>query len=142
MISLFLCCIYYDLLFYILQQKYNEHFLNYEMSHKWLPNIIKDEYNTINTNISNSAYMDDTALISLIQENIQTMLNILDSFADLNHILINISKTELLVITQSSKNFNFTYNNMIHILKSIGKKDSIHFLGIWLSINKSQNHII
>ena len=58
------------------------------------------------------------------------MLNILDSFASLNNMLINIEKTELLVLTLPDENITFAYNNSNHILRSVGKNDSIRFLSI------------
>ena len=69
------------------------------------------------------------------------MLQILDDFAKLNNILMNINKTKLMVITRPGLQVSLTYNNMLYELTSINNKESIRFLGVWFSLDKKNRHI-
>ena len=92
-ISPLLWCIYYDTLLVEIQ-KIN---IGYNLSHTFKTNVYNDTFNRIEKNIPIMAYMDDTSYITSNMENLEKMLTKADSFYDLNNIIVNKEKSEILI---------------------------------------------
>ena len=92
-ISPLLWCIYYDpLLCEIEKQK-----LGYTINHSYRQNVYSDSLTSLQHTSSSLAFMDDTTWIASSQQNLESILSIADDFNNLNNILVNKSKSELLV---------------------------------------------
>ena len=92
-ISPLLWCIYYDPLLCEIEKRK----LGYIISYSYRQNVYSDNLTSLQHTSSSLAFMDDTTWIAPSQYNLESILSIADDFNSLNNILVNKSKSELLV---------------------------------------------
>ena len=142
-ISPILWCIYYDPLLCEIEERK----LGYNLRHNYKQNLYSDQIIQIEQHLSVSAFMDDTSWITESKQSLEAILFIADGFYQLNNIMINKQKSELLVKIPKNKNI---YNNEVDLnfgneqIKIQPKKysESIRILGIWMNLGKKRNFII
>ena len=139
-ISPILWVIYYDPLFAKIKK---EKQIGYKMEHSWFPDITSFKTKHIEANIQNLAYMDDTTWLGKNKEDLLEQLKIADSFNRYNGILVNHSKSQLMVLNcpleKDEKCITYGTNNII--IKPINDDESIRFLGIWVN-NKDNKKLV
>ncbi|CAJ0825551.1 9435_t:CDS:2, partial [Entrophospora sp. SA101] len=121
--------------------------LGYNIRHNYKQNLYSDQFIQIEQHLSVLAFMDDTSWITESKQNLELILSIADSFYQLNNIMVNKQKSELLVKIPNNKDI---YNNEVDLnfgneqIKIQPKKysESIRILGIWMNLGKKRNFII
>src|SRR5579859_7347234 len=143
-ISPLLWCIYYDALLTEIQ-KLN---IGYNLHHTYKPNVYTNNFEKVETNIPITAYMDDTSYITTNVNNLEIMLAKADSFYNLNNILVNKEKSEILVRYKNMKfdkkknilkdhvdiktnTINIKFRNKQLSLSIPSPSQGIRFLGVW-----------
>jgi endonuclease/exonuclease/phosphatase family metal-dependent hydrolase len=138
-----LWCIYYDPLLCEIEERK----LGYNIKHTYKQNLYSDQITQIEQHLSVLAFMDDTSWITESKQNLELILSIADGFYQLNNIMVNKQKSELLVKIPNNKDI---YNNEVSLnfgneqIKIQPKKytESIRILGIWMNLGKKRNFII
>ncbi len=72
--------------------------LGYRLSYNWSTNINQPSHIELNETIPDTTFIDDTTWFSGSHDNMQSILNIADSFYKLNDILINDDKAILIYL--------------------------------------------
>jgi hypothetical protein len=130
--------IYYDPLFAKIRKKRDNAEIGYEIT-----DVIKKNSNTNAIRITDLAYMDDSTWIGNSKQDLSTILNITDSFNKFNGIKVNKEKSRLLVLNSkltTEEKFICYGENSIKIYP-IDNKESIRFLGVWISPERNKNFI-
>ena len=65
--------------------------------------MLNEQYNTLQVNINALAYMNDTTWIANSKSSLENTLKIADEFFQVNSILVNKDKSELLIINPTDK---------------------------------------
>src|SRR5436190_2658467 len=126
-ISPLLWCIYYDPL---LCEVHLRSHIGYTIQHSWFTNLDNPtSYNSLCERISSQAYMNDTNWMASSKEQLEETLGLTREFNDLNNILVNDDKAELM----TSEVVEITNPN---------NKDKIIALPITLNVSDSHNIII
>jgi len=108
--------------------------------------------NTLSETITSQAYMDDTNWIGSSKQQIEKILTIAQDFYNLNNILVNDHKAVLMttavqVITDSNTRdkraipITFLVGSKSITLTPLLKTQSTRFLGVWVSLSKTNNFI-
>ena len=111
------------------------------MQHNWQPNLTLKNQSTIEIEIFNIAFMDDTIWLSNSKTNLEKQVTIADSFNCFNGIKVNPEKSKLIVINSGEKeeNNHIKYGKHDTIIHSEKNNSLIRFLGVWIS--KTNNKI-
>lgn len=141
-ISPLLWIIYYDPLL----TKIRNSNLGYNIDGKRVLNLYEDVKYDVNFNFPGLSYMDDTNFIAENLENLEKILDIAESFYNLNDIKINKTKSELLLRVKRgveiSQVVNLKFgNNNINIVPAT-KFAAIRILGVWFNAYNRKQHII
>src|SRR6266498_5164725 len=91
--------------------------------------------------------MDDTSYITHNKNDMEFQLKLTDSFYTLNNILVNKTKSEILIkerrkSTTNPHEITFSFGNQTIILPYLKYNDFARFLGVWINLSKSRNFII
>src|SRR5579871_3373850 len=146
-ISPLLWCLYYDPLLCRIE-KLN---LGYQIETKYRKNIYDKIFQEDSVNFSNMAYMDDTQWISDKKEKLEKILEIADSFYNINDIQVNKEKSELLLRMEKIKNRNvFDYTRKIELkfgctninITPKHPSEAVRILGVWYNMNNNKRYNI
>src|SRR5688572_6027005 len=88
-------------------------------------------------------YMDDTTWITPSKNNMELILEIADSFYDLNGIKVNKKKSELLVINSPTPipSTSISFGKDCTEVHAKPINTSIRFLGVWVNAKGSTRHV-
>src|SRR6266496_3336483 len=119
----------------------------YKLSHKYRPNLYLDNYVEKEIHVPVTAFMDDTSYITHNKKDMEFQLKLTDSFYMLNNILVNKTKSEILIkenqkSTTNPHEITFLFGNQTITLSYPKYNDSARFLGIWVNLSKSQSFVI
>jgi len=152
-ISPILWCIYYDPLLCKIQSQdelgYRMEHRRYSTNHTVAPEILQQT-------ITDLAFMDDTTWISFTKRNLEHILNIANSFYDLNNISVNNDKAVIITnqtnsitidlelghSTQLSLFNNNTQLSQIYRIKTILPSQSTRVLGVWFNSQCNKSFVI
>src|SRR5918994_1230922 len=136
-ISPILWCIYYDALLCRIQNSS----LGFKSKVTWKPNLLCNETSTLESHVPALAYMDDTLWMGNSKDDLNDILNIADSFYNLNSIKVNWDKSILLSSLPISTAVQFQFNNNPLWITSMDPKVPIRYLGIWISLLNDNRYI-
>ena len=119
----------------------------YKLSHKYRPNLYLDNYVEKELHVPVTAFMDDTSYIMHNKKDMEFQLKLTNSFYTLNNILVNKTKSEILIkerqkSTTNPREITFLFGNQTITLPYPKYNDSAQFLGVWVNFSKSQNFVI
>ena len=89
--------------------------------------------------------MDDTIWIAPSQQNLENILSIADDFNNLNNILVNKSKSELLVHVPGQSyqpNLSLAFGSDTIDIRPARRSESIRILGVWVNLAKERNFVV
>src|SRR5215216_7272725 len=138
-ISPILWVIYYDPLF----QKIKDTGLGFKMEATWNPDINKSYQRSLQVTIPAVAYMDDTIWTANSYDQMNNILNIAQSFYNLNSMKVNFDKS--CIIMDNDSNVPITFQNVsdnsIFTCSVIPNYESMRYLRIWISTKYNKNFI-
>ena len=139
-ISPLLWIIYYDPVFTKIRR---EKGIGYKMQHNWQPNLTLKNQLTIEIEIFNITFMDDTTWLSNSKTNLEKQVTIADSFNRFNGTKVNPEKSKLIVINSREKeeNNHIKYGKHDTIIHPEKNNSSIRFLGVWISETNNKTFI-
>jgi len=139
-ISPLLWIIYYDPVFTKIKKHKG---IGYTTEHKWREDLAYAKTNSLNIELFNIAYMDDTTWLGNSKRNLEIQLKIADSFNRFNGIKVNPEKSKLIVINgnlpKEEQYVKYSVNETI--IQAEDDKESIRFLGVWISSKNNKNFI-
>ncbi len=89
--------------------------------------------------------MDDTTWIAPSQHNLERILSITDDFNRLNNILVNKSKSELLVNVPGQSyqpNLSLAFGEDTIDIRPARRCESIRILGVWVNLTKNEHSLL
>lgn len=120
--------------------------LRYNITGNRTLNLYENENQEVNFNFPGLSYMDDTNFMAENIDNLEKILDIADSFYNLNDIKINKMKSELLLKmkkgTELPESINLKFGKNSIKIKPAGKTGSIRILGIWFNVYNRKKHVI
>ncbi|GBC20729.2 hypothetical protein GLOIN_2v1479662 [Rhizophagus irregularis DAOM 181602=DAOM 197198] len=141
-ISPLLWIIYYDPLL----SKIKNSGLGYNIDGKRVLNLYENIDEKVELNFPGLSYMDDTNFLSENKADLEKILEIADSFYNINDIKINKEKSELLWKTKKGHNMSeivkIKFGNKDLIIKPADKKGSVRILGVWFNAYNRREHVI
>src|SRR5215212_729055 len=130
--SLLLWVIYYNPLFTKIEKMKETSNIGYELGYK-----------ENKVSVTDLAYMDDSTWIAKKKSELETILNVADSFNEFNGIKVNKDKSQLIVInsTESIADTNITYGYNTTKIQPLRNNTSTRFLGVWISEKDNKNFV-
>src|SRR5215216_4931594 len=102
------------------------------MSTTWNPDLNDSATNSLNVTIPVLAFMDDMIWIADSYDQMTSILNIAQTFYELNSMKVNFDKSYLITdhINTESMLFRCSYNNISFECQTISPMDSTRYLGV------------